>query len=60
MLVLTRYPEETLVIGDDIYITALEVNGNQVRIGIEAPKELSVHRLESVRIQSEKRAELSD
>ncbi len=46
MLILTRRVGETLVIGDDISITVLGVKGNQVRIGIDAPKSISVHRQE--------------
>ncbi|WP_273839282.1 carbon storage regulator CsrA [Providencia rettgeri] len=46
MLVLTRKPSEVLVIGDDIKITILGVKGTQVRIGIEAPKDVGVHRQE--------------
>lgn len=46
MLVLTRNAGETLYIGDDIKITILSNNGSQVRIGIEAPKEIPVHREE--------------
>lgn len=46
MLILTRKMNETLVIGDDIKITVLNINGNQVRIGIEAPKDVTVHRQE--------------
>ena len=55
MLVLTRRIQETLIIGDDIKITVLGVKGNQVRFGIDAPKEVSVHREEVYnRIQKEK------
>ncbi len=55
MLILTRRVGETLIIGDDILITALGVKGNQMRIGIDAPKEISVHRVEVyLRIQQEK------
>lgn len=55
MLILTRYLGEALVIGDDVYITVLDVKGNQARLGIEAPKEITVHRLEIYkRIQNEK------
>lgn len=55
MLVLTRRTNETLIIGDDIKITVLGVKGNQVRFGIDAPKEVSVHREEVYnRIQKEK------
>lgn len=46
MLVLTRYPEERIRIGSDIKVTVLSVRGNKVRIGIEAPKDLPVHREE--------------
>jgi carbon storage regulator len=46
MLILTRRPSERLVIGNDIVITVREVKGNQVSIGIDAPKEVSVHREE--------------
>lgn len=46
MLVLSRRLEETLIIGDDIKITVLGISGNQVRLGIAAPKEVSVHREE--------------
>lgn len=46
MLVLSRRLGETVVIGDKIVITCLNISGNQIRIGIEAPKEVSVHREE--------------
>ncbi|MDB5987092.1 MAG: carbon storage regulator, CsrA / carbon storage regulator, CsrA [Nevskia sp.] len=46
MLILTRRVGETLVIGDDVTITVLGVKGNQVRIGVKAPKTVSVHREE--------------
>lgn len=46
MLVLTRNTNEKLVINDNIEIQILSIKGNQVRIGVEAPKEISVHREE--------------
>ena len=46
MLILTRKLGETLIIGDDIHMTVLGVKGNQVRLGINAPKDISVHREE--------------
>jgi len=46
MLVLTRRVNETLIVGDDVMVTVLSVSGNQVRIGINAPRHVSVHREE--------------
>jgi carbon storage regulator len=46
MLILTRRVGETLMIGADVAITVLGVKGNQVRIGVKAPKEVAVHREE--------------
>ena len=55
MLILTRRIGETLIMGDDVNITVLGVKGNQVRLGINAPKDVSVHREEIyLRIQQEK------
>jgi len=54
MLILTRRVGETLKIGDDVNVTVLGVKGNQVRIGVDAPKNVAVHREEIYeRIQRE-------
>ena len=46
MLILTRRIGETLMVGDEVTVTVLGVKGNQVRIGVTAPKDVSVHRQE--------------
>jgi len=54
MLILTRRVGESLIIGDDVTITVLGVKGNQVRIGVNAPRDVAVHREEILnRIQAD-------
>jgi carbon storage regulator len=56
MLILTRRPNETLMIGIEITVTVLGVKGNQVRLGVNAPKNVTVHREEIFdRIKANKR-----
>jgi carbon storage regulator len=57
LLILGRKIGESIIIGDDVTVTVLGVNGGQVRIGVNAPKEVSVHREEiKKRIEAEKLA----
>ena len=54
MLILTRRPKETICIGNDVKVTVLAISGNQIRIGVEAPKSVAVHREEvAIRIARE-------
>jgi len=58
MLILTRHAGETIMIGDDVTVTVLGVKGRQVRIGVNAPKQIAVHREEIyLRIQREQEEE---
>ena len=58
MLILTRRVGETLMIGDEVTVTVLGVKGNQVRIGVNAPRDVAVHREEIYdRIKSEQEQE---
>jgi len=61
MLILTRRVGETVMIGNDVTVTVLGVKGNQVRVGINAPKNVAVHREEIYeRIKREQQGEQSD
>lgn len=56
MLILTRRPGEKVMIGDGVVVTVLGIKGNQARIGVDAPKDMEVHREEVYeRIQEKKR-----
>jgi len=62
MLILTRRPQEALVIGDDVTVIVLGVQGSQVRIGVRAPKSVAVHReevYERIRTGEERRPRAS-
>lgn len=61
MLILTRRVGETVMIGDEVTVTVLGVKGNQVRVGINAPKTVAVHREEIYeRIKREQQGESQD
>lgn len=55
MLILTRRIGETVVVGDDVFITILGIKGNQIRLGFDAPDHISIHRQEIyLKVQEEK------
>lgn len=61
MLVLSRQRDETIMIGDDIEVTVVDIRGDKVRLGINAPKEISVHRKEvydAIRRENRKAAQV--
>jgi carbon storage regulator len=61
MLCLSRREGEKIVIGDNIVVTVVEVSGDRVRIGIDAPKEVSVHREElQIKIMAERKVECGE
>lgn len=61
MLVLSRKPGESVTIGDEVRITVLSISGKQVRIGIEAPSDIAVHREEIYKkIASEQKTEATE
>jgi carbon storage regulator len=61
MLILTRRVGESLMIGNDVTVTVLGVNGNQVRLGVNAPKNVEVHREEIYeRVQAERNSTNKD
>ena len=60
MLILTRRISESIIIGDNIKLTVLGVKGNQVRIGVDAPKDVMVHREEIYNRILNERTDLDD
>lgn len=60
MLVLTRRANQSIIIGDDVVVTVLEVRGDQVRIGITAPRNVTVHREEVYKQLHDSNVEAAD
>ena len=60
MLVLSRKPDEQIVIGDGIIVTVVEIRGDKVRLGIEAPRDVSVHRQEVVMAMRKAQTEIAN
>ena len=63
MLVLSRHRDETIMIGDDIELTVVDIRGDKVRIGIKAPPQVAVHRKEvydAIKRENEQAARLDD
>jgi carbon storage regulator len=63
MLVLSRHRDETIMIGDDIELTIVDIRGDKVRIGVKAPSNIPVHRKEvydAIRLENEGAAEFKD
>jgi carbon storage regulator len=61
MLVLSRHRDESIIIGDDIVITIVDIRGDKVRLGIDAPQDIPVHRqevYEAIQRENQKAAEL--
>lgn len=63
MLVLSRHRDETIIIGDEIELTVVDIRGDKVRLGIKAPSHIAVHRkevYEAIRRENEQAARLTD
>ena len=60
MLILTRRSGEAVIVGDNVRIAVLDIRGNQVRLGVEAPREVSVHREEVYRRIAEEQSSVSE
>ncbi|HMO12626.1 MAG TPA: carbon storage regulator CsrA [Pirellulaceae bacterium] len=61
MLVLSRHRDESIMIGDDVMVTVVDIRGDKVRLGIDAPKEIPVHRqeiYEAIKRENEKASKL--